>query len=171
MKGAIFLLFLFYSFLTFGQNDSISIPNPSDLSHFFWDTTIVKVLSNSQIKIDFDKEFELYSYKIFEGDKNVFEYKRINKDKIANTKLEEIIVFEIDSNLKKFEFQNSELTKIKCILMICSDDCWTYSDYFVSNGKIYGHKLKSGKWLVEIEINNGKKESSSFFETKIEMEF
>lgn len=113
---------------------------------------VYRILHNREIaKIDTASQ-GLAKYQIKPGNNIVFSYNKIlskiKKDTVINNS--ESIVFQIPSNVKRFDYKGVSLDSTHAFYMTSAANL---KQYPISGGEIKGHELQNKKWQVELTIN------------------
>ena len=98
-----------------------------------------------------DQTWHLYDLR--DGDKLVFAYyyELVSSPEILDNDVTEIVLFEIDSNVREFDFSDSSLAGINAVFH--NTAAWGDNGSFpIVDGQISGFRQTADSWLVTIDI-------------------
>jgi hypothetical protein len=139
MKNLFLLISLLIGTFVFAQNDSI---NPERVSYEFFSGKSIDIKKN---------EGSIYP-EMISGDKIVFQYsiQHAERPAISDDEMFESVLFEVDSNWKKFTFKKKMALSKATYQLGCF--CIGRGYHVIDGGYIKGKKLTNGNYLIEADV-------------------
>lgn len=112
---------------------------------------VFRILHNKKIVKNDSAASGLARFQIKRGANIVFSYNKIvsdiKKDTIINRS--ESIVFQVPSNVQKFDYKGSKIDSAHAFYMMSAPNLVQYP---ISGGEIKGHKVNDQKWQVDLSV-------------------
>lgn len=139
------------------------------------ETVSANWLTQKEVLVEFDPEYERNNYRIVDGKKLLFTYHRSGAqcDNIYDDEWGERLVFQVELNLTDFEYIDDEILLLNCFYQ--QYGAWVnHNQYEVKRGKITGEKISGKEWELHVNIetnplfSNEKSKTIDFTEIFIE---